>query len=61
MKLNLGKFMLVVGLAGAVAGCAGAPLSQPVNQEDHHIVQGGSLAGEGAIYFPLGLPNNKKQ
>jgi hypothetical protein len=60
VKSSLGKFMLVVGLAWAVAGCAGAPLSQPVNQADGHIVQGGSLAGEGMIYFPVGFPNNKK-
>jgi hypothetical protein len=60
MKSSLGKFMLVVGLAGAVVGCAGAPQSRPAAHADTNIVQGGSLAGEGMIYFPIGLPNNNK-
>lgn len=60
MNTILVKFILAVGLAWLLGGCAGGPLSQPVNQADSHIVQGGSLAGEGMIYFPLGLPNDKK-
>jgi hypothetical protein len=52
--------MLVLGLVGAVVGCAGAPQSGPGKHADTNIVQGGSLAGEGMIYFPLGLPNNNK-
>ncbi|MFA5112515.1 MAG: hypothetical protein WC443_13980 [Desulfobaccales bacterium] len=54
------KFALTVALAWFLAGCAGAPVSPPVHQADDHIVQGGSLAGEGMIYFPLGRPSDKK-
>jgi hypothetical protein len=60
MKLLLIKIILAVMLGWFLAGCAGVPLSQPVNQVDGHIVQGGSFVGEGMIYFPLGLPNDKK-
>jgi hypothetical protein len=60
VKLSLGKLLLVVGLGWAVVGCAGAPLSRPAPQADTHIVQGGSFAGEGMIYFPMGRPNNNK-
>jgi hypothetical protein len=60
MKLVLAKFIFASVVTSFFSGCAGAPLSQPVNQTDCHIVQGGSFAGEGMINFPLGLPNDKK-
>lgn len=56
----LAKFIFAVLLTLVFAGCAEVPDSQPVNQGDGHIIKGGSLAGEGMIYFPLALPNNKK-
>ncbi|MGP8050826.1 MAG: hypothetical protein ACLPYB_09460 [Desulfobaccales bacterium] len=60
MKLLLAKFIFAGVLALFFSGCAGVPLSQPVNQADCRVVQGGSFAGEGMINFPLGLPNDKK-
>jgi hypothetical protein len=53
MKSILVKFTLAVMVAGLVAACAGVPLTSPAHQTGDHIVQGGSLAGEGKIYFPL--------
>lgn len=60
MNSILVKFTLVIVLAAVLASCAGAPSNPPANQVDDHIVQGGSFAGEGMLYFPLGLPNDKK-
>jgi hypothetical protein len=60
MRISLMKFLFVVMFACFLAGCAGTPLPQSANQGDVHIVQGGSFAGEGMIYFPVGLPNDKK-
>ncbi|MCK9375131.1 MAG: hypothetical protein M0P73_03160 [Syntrophobacterales bacterium] len=59
-KSSLVKFALTILLAWFLAGCAGAPVSPPVHHADDHLVQGGSLTGEGMIYFPLGAPNEKK-
>ncbi len=59
-KSSLVKFAPTILLAGWLAGCAGAPVSPPVHQADDHLVQGGSLAGEGMIYFPLSAPKEKK-
>jgi hypothetical protein len=55
------KLTLVLVLAGYVAACAVAPSTPPAHQAEDHIVQGGSFAGEGRIYFPLSLPNEKKK
>jgi hypothetical protein len=54
------KFTLSVMLAGLLAACASAPIAPPANQADGHIVQGGSFAGEGKIYFPLPFQDDKK-
>ncbi len=54
------NFTLAVLLLGFLAACAGAPSSPPANQADDHMVQGGSFAGEGKIYFPLPLPDDKR-
>jgi len=60
VRSALMKIAFVVILAGWFAGCAGGAVSPPVGHSEGHIVQGGSLATEGMIYFPLGLPNDKK-
>jgi hypothetical protein len=60
MKLVLVKIILAAMLAWFSAGCVETPLPQPNTHADGHIVQGGAVAAEGMIYFPLGLPNDKK-
>ena len=60
VKAILVKFTLAVVLAGLFAACAGAPTATPANQADDNIVQGGSFAGEGKIYFPLPIPNDNR-
>ena len=60
MKLFLVKIILTIVLGLFLAGCAGVPLSQSNTHEDGHVVQGGAVAAEGMIYFPLGLPSDKK-
>jgi len=37
------------------------PCPPPANQTDDALVQGGSLAGEGEIYFSLRLPTEKSK
>ena len=60
MNSILVKFTLAVALAGFLSACAGVPSSSPANQKDDHIVQGGSFTGEGRLYLPVELPNDKK-
>jgi hypothetical protein len=54
------KFMLAIMVAGSLAACASAPPPPPAHQADGHIVQGGSFAGEGMMYFPLPFADDKK-
>jgi hypothetical protein len=58
--LFLAKVILAFMLTCFLAGCVETPLPQSNTHADGHIVQGGALAAEGMIYFPLGLPNDKK-
>jgi poly(3-hydroxybutyrate) depolymerase len=61
MKLVfLAKVILAIMLALFFVGCAGETFSQSNTHADGHIVQGGAVAAEGMIYFPLALPNDKK-
>jgi hypothetical protein len=60
MRIGLMKFLFVVMFSCFLASCAGTHLPQSANQGDDHIVRGGSFAGEGMIYFPVVLPNDKK-
>lgn len=60
MKLVLVKIILAVMLAWFLAGCVETSLPQSNTHADGNIVQGGAVAAEGMIYFPLGLPNDKK-
>jgi hypothetical protein len=57
---SLVKLTLTLMLVGLLAACAGAPLNPPADQADGHIVQGGSFAGEGKIYFPFPFEDGKE-
>jgi len=51
---------LAVILAGLLAGCAGVPPATPSQEAGGHMLQGGSFAGEGMMYFPLPTFEPKK-
>jgi hypothetical protein len=56
----LGKLALAIILAGLLAGCAGVPPATPSQEAGGHMIQGGSFAGEGMMYFPLPPLDHKK-
>lgn len=55
------KLTLILWLAVLLASCVSTPGPPPAIQTDDHLVRGGSLAGEGKIYFPLRLPTEKNK
>lgn len=59
MNSVLGKLALAIILAGLLAGCAGVPPATPSQEAGGHMIQGGSFAGEGMMYFPL--PNFERK
>jgi hypothetical protein len=60
MKLVWAKVIWAGVLTLFFYGCAEGSSSKPVSQAGCYGVQGGPLAGEAMINFPLGLPNDKK-
>lgn len=60
MKSAWGKLALAVILAGVLAGCARMPAATPSQEAGGHMIQGGSFAGEGMMYFPLPFSSDKK-
>ena len=59
MKSAWEKLALAVILAGLLAGCASVPPATPSQEAGGHMIQGGSFAGEGMMYFPL--PNFERK
>jgi hypothetical protein len=60
MSSAWGKLALVIILAGWLAGCAGLPPATPSQEAGGQMLQGGSFAGEGMMYFPLPSFDHKK-
>jgi hypothetical protein len=60
MNSAWGKLVLVIILAGWLAGCASLPPATPSQEAGGHMLQGGSFAGEGMMYFPLPSFDHKK-